>query len=115
MDVARLDELMLAVMEAPKTDQLEALKTFISAVGKPVPEEIADGLETLWEEWNKHPLSAAAARFVMDIALLNVPGRGFFRKVIIQAVKVLLPPYLNHAPVVKVENQIWTFLNSKNL
>ena len=101
MDVARLDELMLAVMEAPKTDQLEALKTFISAVGKPVPEEIADGLETLWEEWNKHPLSAAAARFVMDIALLNVPGRGFFRKVIIQAVKVLLPPYLNHAPVVK--------------
>ena len=101
MDIARLEELMLAVMESPRQEQLEALKTFIAAAGKPVPEEIADRLETLWEEWNKHALSANAARFVMDIALLGVPGRVFFRKVIIMAVKVLLPPYLNHAPVVK--------------
>lgn len=101
MDIARLEELILAVMESAKQDQLEALKTFITAAGKPVPEEIADRMETLWEEWNRHALNAVSARFVMDIALLGVPGRTFFRKVIIQAVKVLLPPYLNHAPVVK--------------
>ena len=101
MDIARLEELMLAVMEAPKQDQLEALKTFIAAAGKPFPAEIAERMETLWEEWNNHALNAVTARFVMDIALLGVPGSNFFRKVIVQAVKVLLPPYLNHAPVVK--------------
>ena len=101
MDIARLEELMLAVMEGPKQDQLEALKTFIAAAGKPCPGEIAERMETLWEEWNNHALNAVTARFVMDIALLGVPGSNFFRKVIVQAVKVLLPPYLNHAPVVK--------------
>ena len=77
MDIARLEELMLAVMESAKQDQLEALKTFIAAAGKPVPEEIADRMETLWEEWNNHALNAVSARFVMDIALLGVPGRTF--------------------------------------
>ena len=101
MDIARLDELMLAVMEVPRQDQLDQLKSFIAAVGKPVPEEIADRMETLWEEWNKRTMNTVAARFVLDIALLNVPGRNFFRKALVQAVKVLLPPYLNHAPVVK--------------
>ena len=101
MDIARLDELMLAVMEVPRQDQLDLLKSFIAAVGKPVPEEISDRMETLWEEWNKRTMNTIAARFVLDIALLNVPGRNFFRKALIQAVKVLLPPYLNHAPVVK--------------
>ena len=101
MDIARLDELMLAVMEVPRQDQLDQLKSFIAAVGKPVPEEIPDRMETLWEEWNKRTMNTVAARFVLDIALLNVPGRNFFRKALVQAVKVLLPPYLNHAPVVK--------------
>ena len=101
MDIARLDELMLAVMEVPRQDQLDQLKSFIAAVGKPVPEEISGRMETLWEEWNKRTMNTVAARFVLDIALLNVPGQNFFRKALVQAVKVLLPPYLNHAPVVK--------------
>ena len=101
MDIARLDELMLAVMEVPRQDQLDQLKSFIAAVGKPVPEEISERMETLWEEWSKRTVNTIAARFVLDIALLNLPGRNFFRKALVQAVKVLLPPYLNHAPVVK--------------
>ena len=82
MDIARLDELMLAVMESPSQDQLNALKEFASAAGKPVPEELADRLETLWEEWSSGSLSAPAARFAMDIALLGIPGKNFFRKVV---------------------------------
>ena len=101
MDIARLDELMLAVMESAGQAQLNALKDFVAATGKPVPEELADRLETLWETWCSSTLSTAAARFAMDIALMGVPGKVFFRKVLIQAVKVLLPPYLNHAPVIK--------------
>ena len=101
MDIARLDELMLAVMESAGQAQLNALKDFVAATGKPVPEELADRLETLWEDWCSSSLTPAAARFAMDIALMGVPGKVFFRKVLIQAVKVLLPPYLNHAPVIK--------------
>ena len=101
MDIARLDELMLTVMESPRQEQLNTLKEFIVAAEKTAFEEIAEHLETLWEEWNAHVLGTAAARFAMDIALAGVPGKNFFRKVLIQAVKVLLPPYLNHSPVVK--------------
>ncbi|MBQ9087478.1 MAG: GreA/GreB family elongation factor [Lentisphaeria bacterium] len=101
MDIARLDELMLAVMGTPRQDQLNALKDFLAAVGKPVPEEVAERLETLWEEWSAAALSAPMAKFALDVALLGVPGKVFFRKVLTQAVKVLLPPYLNHAPVIK--------------
>ena len=51
MDITRLDELMLAIMDSPRQERLTALKEFVSAIGKPVPEEVADRLETLWEEW----------------------------------------------------------------
>lgn len=101
MDIARLDELMLAVMESPRQDQLNALKDFLAAIGRPVPEEVAEHLESLWEDWSAATLSAPMARFALDTALLCIPGKVFFRKVLTQAVKVLLPPYLNHAPVIK--------------
>ena len=101
MDITRLDELVLAVMDSPRQERLTALKEFVSAIGKPVPEEVADRLETLWEEWSSGTMAVASARFAMDIALTGIPGKVFFRKVLIQAVKVLLPPYLNHAPVIK--------------
>ena len=101
MDIARLDELMLAVMENPRQEQLNTLKEFIAAAGKPVPEELAERMETLWEDWSAASVSAPMAHFAMDAALLGVPGKNFFRKVLTSAVKTLLPPYLNHAPVVK--------------
>lgn len=101
MDIARLDELVLAVMESPRQDRFNALKEFIAAAGKPVPEAVADRLETLWEEWSSGSLAVESARFVMAVALSGIPGTPFFRKALIQAVKVLLPPYLNHAPVIK--------------
>ena len=45
MDITRLDELVLAVMDSPRQERLTALKEFVSAIGKPVPEEVADCLE----------------------------------------------------------------------
>ena len=93
-----IEELMLAVIDAPKPDNLEALKKAVA--GQP-DEKCAGELEMLWEEWENRKISTPEAKFIMDIAKSGVPGKPFFRKALINAVKVLLPPYIAQAPVVK--------------
>ncbi|MBE6376196.1 MAG: GreA/GreB family elongation factor [Lentisphaeria bacterium] len=93
-----IEELMLAVIDAPKPDNLEALKKAVA--GQP-DENCAGELEMLWEEWENRKISTPEAKFIMDIAKSGVPGKPFFRKALINAVKVLLPPYIAQAPVVK--------------
>ena len=101
MDKMNWDELLLSVMDSPRPELLNELKEKIASAGNPLPEEIADHLETLWEEWNGQAMSVPVARFLFDVAQLAVPETSFFRKALIAALKVLLPPFLNHAPIVK--------------
>lgn len=96
--MANIEDLMLAVIDAPKPENLEALK---SAVAAKADAETAEQLETLWEEWESRKLSAPEAKYILAIAALGVPNKPFFRKMLINAVKVLLPPFIAQAPVVK--------------
>jgi len=93
-----IEELMLAVIDAPRPENLEALKKAVSAAPDAAT---ADQLEMLWEEWENRKLSAPEAKYIMEIAKCGVPGKPYFRKALINAVKVLLPPYIAQAPVVK--------------
>ncbi|MBQ4329330.1 MAG: GreA/GreB family elongation factor [Lentisphaeria bacterium] len=96
--MADIEDLMLAVIDSPKPEKLEALK---SAVAAKADEETAGHLETLWEEWESRKLSPAEAKYVLAIAALGVPGKPYFRKMLVNAVKTLLPPFIAQAPVVK--------------
>ena len=93
-----IEELMLAVIDVPRPENLEALKKAVSAAPDAAT---ADQLEMLWEEWENRKLSATEAKYIMEIAKCGVPGKPYFRKALINAVKVLLPPYIAQAPVVK--------------
>ena len=95
---ADFEELMLAVIDAPRPENLTALK---NAVAGNASEDTAGQLEMLWEEWENRKLYTPEAKFIMDIAKTGVPAKPFFRKALINAVKVLLPPYIAQAPVIK--------------
>ncbi len=93
-----IEDLMLAVIDAPRPENLDALKT---AVAAKADADCAEKLEMLWEEWESRKLSTAEAKYVLAIAALGVPAKPFFRKTMINAVKTLLPPFIAQAPVVK--------------
>ena len=93
-----IEDLMLRVIDVPKPENLEALK---KAVAANADGECAEQLEMLWEEWENRKLSAPEAKYILDIAKTGIPGKPFFRKILVSAVKTLLPPYIAQAPVVK--------------
>ncbi|MBR7121149.1 MAG: GreA/GreB family elongation factor [Lentisphaeria bacterium] len=93
-----MEELILAVIDVPRPENLAELK---KAVEANAGEGSAEQLEMLWEEWENRKLSAPEAKYILEIAKTGIPGKPFFRKALINAVKVLLPPYIAQAPVVK--------------
>ena len=101
MDMNLFEEELLKVMTTPAKDSCSGILSALSSCGNPIPAEVADKMEDLWEEWCGQTMTTVMAKMVMDVAALPMPERPFFRKAMIAAVKVLLPPYLNHAPVVK--------------
>lgn len=96
-----LEDLLLAVIDAPRPEKLTALKDAVAAMKGNVSDSDADQMEMLWEEWENRKLSVPESKFILEISALNVPNRPYFRKLMIAAVKVLLPPYIAQAPVVK--------------
>ena len=101
MDMDKFEELLLNVMDSPRPEALTAIKDIIAKGGKSDAEAAGAKLEDLWEDWSARALSLPQAKFALEMASLGLPGKQFFRKILIAAVKVLLPPFLNHAPVIK--------------
>ena len=93
-----MEDLILAVIDNVRPENLAALQAAVAANAN---DDCAEQLEMLWEEWENRKLSAPEAKFIMDIAKCGIPGKPFFRKSLINAVKLLLPPYIAQAPVVK--------------
>ena len=93
-----IEELMLAVIDAPRPENLEALKNAVSAKADA---DTAEQLEMLWEEWENRNLSMPEAKYILALAATGLPGKPFFRKALINAVKTLLPTFIAKAPVVK--------------
>ena len=100
MDKNVLEDMLLAIIDSPRPEKLAALKDALAQAGT-ITDADAEQLEMLWEEWENRKISAPEAKFIMEIAALGVPNKPFFRKNMISAVKVLLPPYIAQAPVVK--------------
>ena len=67
MGKADLEELMLAVIDAPRPERLTALKDALAAMKGNISDSDADQLEMLWEEWENRKLSAPESKFIMEI------------------------------------------------
>ena len=96
-----IEELLLGVIDAPRPERLNGLTDALKNAGKDALPEAAEQMEMLWEEWENRKLSVPEAKFIMNIAALGLPDQPGFRKMMISAVKVLLPPYIAQAPVIK--------------
>ena len=100
MDMAVLDDLVLAALDAPGKSNYDSLFDFLAKAGNPVPAEAADSLNTLWEGMIG-ALTPEGAVFCYRTAALPLPGSELFRKLLVNATTKLLPPYQNKPPVMR--------------
>jgi hypothetical protein len=100
MDMAVLDDLVLAALDAPVKSNYDALFEFLAKAGNPVPAEAADSLNSLWEGMTT-ALNPEGAVFCYRVAALPLPESDLFRKLLVGATTKLLPPYQNKPPVMR--------------
>ena len=100
MDMAVLDDLVLAALGAPGKTNYDALFDFLDKAGDPIPAEAADSLNTLWEGMIS-ALNPEGAVFCYRVAALPLPESDLFRKLLVGSAAKLLPPYQNKPPVTR--------------
>ncbi len=89
-----IEDLFMTAAENASAENLEKLFKALKQVDKPGDAEIADELELVFEEFGED-MSEAQAVFCLNLARLNVKDHSIFRKVLTDAIKKMLPPYLN--------------------
>ena len=99
MDMAVLDDLVLAALDAPVKANFDALYNLLSKEAE-VPAEAGNVLNTLWEGLIAE-LNPEAAVFCFKAAALVLPESELFRKVLVNSATTLLPPYLGRPPIMR--------------
>ncbi|MBO5793184.1 MAG: GreA/GreB family elongation factor [Lentisphaeria bacterium] len=99
MDMAVLDDLVLAALDAPVKANFDALYNLLAKEAA-IPAEAGNALNTLWEGLIEK-LNPEAAVFCFRAAELQLPESELFRKVLVNSATTLLPPYLTRPPVMR--------------
>ena len=99
MDMAVLDDLVLAALDAPVKANFDALYNLLAKEAV-IPAEAGNALNTLWEGLVEK-LNPEAAVFCFRAAELQLPESELFRKVLVNSATTLLPPYLSRPPVMR--------------
>jgi len=94
MSAIAIEDLFITVAEDASAANLEKLLVALKQVEKPDNDEIGDQLELIFEELDED-MSEEQACFCLNLARLNVKDHSIFRKVLTDAIKKILPPYLN--------------------
>ena len=92
-DIA-IEDLFMNAAEDASAENLEKLLAALQKVDNPGNDEIGDELELIFEELDED-MSEEQACFCLNLARLNVKDHSIFRKVLTNAIKKTLPPYLN--------------------
>ncbi|MBP5530952.1 MAG: GreA/GreB family elongation factor [Lentisphaeria bacterium] len=100
MNTSAFEDLILNAVEHPDKAVCCELTKQLEAMESPMPAEIAEKLEILWEGWSG-ALSDVQASFCLTAATRGAADTPLFRKVFATAVKRLLPPYLSGAPIMR--------------
>ena len=99
MDMAVLDDLVLAALDAPVKANFDALYNLLAKEAA-IPAEAGNALNTLWEGLIEK-LNPEAAVFCFRAAELQLPESELFRKVLVNSATTLLPPYLSRPPIMR--------------
>ncbi len=99
MDMAVLEDLVLAALDAPVKANFDALYNQLSKDAA-IPAEAGSVLNTLWEGLIEK-LNPEAAVFCFRAAELQLPESDLFRKVLVNSATTLLPPYLSRPPIMR--------------
>ena len=101
MDKTQFDALLAAVIEKPSKALLDSLKKVMAESGAPLSEDVSAQLEILWEAWGGGALDTAQAEICVFAAEMGVADAPAFRKLLVTAVKALLPNDFGHNPVMR--------------
>ena len=101
MDKDTLDSLLSDVIDKPGKANLDSLKNFLKEAGSPLSADVSGALEVLWEAWSTAEFDTAMAELCITSAELAVADSPLFRKVLVSAVKTMLPNDLGHNPVMR--------------
>ena len=100
MDVAALEDLIMAAADHPDKAVCSELTKMLETAGMPLSSDISDKLGLLWEAWSG-ALNEAQVAFCIFAAAHGTADTPVFRRVFSSAVKKTLPPYLSGAPVMR--------------
>ncbi len=101
MNVSAFEDLVLNAVERPDKTACCELTRALEKMDDPVPAEISEKLEILWESWDSGIPNDAQCAFCVFAAGRGVADTPLFRKVFAAAVKRSLPPYLSGTPVMR--------------
>jgi transcription elongation GreA/GreB family factor len=94
MNNITIEDLFINAAEDASAENLEKLLEALKKVEDPGSNEIGDELELIFGELEEN-MTEEQACFCMGLARLNVKDHSIFRKVLNDAIKKILPPYLN--------------------
>ncbi len=92
-DIA-IEDLFMNAAEDASAENLGKLLTALKQVDNPGNNEIGDELELVFENLEED-MTEEQALFCLELARLDVKDHSIFRKVLNDAIKKILPPYLN--------------------
>jgi transcription elongation GreA/GreB family factor len=92
-DIA-IENLFISAAEDASAGNLKKLLAALKKVDEPGNNEIGDQLELVFEELDED-MTEEQACFCLNLARVNVKDHSIFRKVLTDAIKKILPPYLN--------------------
>ncbi len=92
-DIA-IEDLFINAAENASAENLKKLLKALKKVDDPGNKEIGDELELIFENLEEDMTNEQAC-FCLALARLNVKDHAIFRKVLTDAIKKILPPYLN--------------------
>ena len=101
MDRAEFENLVLAVAAKPSRALLDTLAAELKSAAFPLSEEYNASLAILWEKWSGTELDTASAEICRIAAAAGVADTPEFRKLLVNAIKALLPNDLGHNPIMR--------------
>ncbi|MDD3885494.1 MAG: GreA/GreB family elongation factor [Victivallaceae bacterium] len=101
MKPATFDDLVVAVLDTPAKKNLDQLLADAAAADSPMPADMVESLNMIWEKWSNDETDDAQGEFCIGIAALDVPDNPLLRKMLPAAVRSVLPPYLGRNPIMK--------------
>lgn len=100
MDKSAVEQLIVKAAENTSSANLNKLYLALEKNADDI-KSFTDSLSMLFEAIDADNMDAPTSNFIIAIANLNVENTPLLRNMLIGAIKTLLPPFLNHTPIIR--------------